>query len=137
MRPCHQRIEPHQDTRPGLKLGWLEASPSMLRRIARRGYLDSGGSVAPFTSEVVACLLEAEAADGDEGGGGGARRARRAAAAAAHHAARRRCCGRLLPLRAQLRGAVRVRARRASAACACVGASHRRLLCMGEADRPA
>ena len=56
---------------PGLKLGWLEASPSMLRRIARRGYLDSGGSVAPFTSEVVACLLEAEAADGDEGGGGG------------------------------------------------------------------
>ena len=50
---------------PGIKLGWLEASPAMLERLACRGYLNSGGSVAPFTSEVVAGLLASS-------GGGGA-----------------------------------------------------------------
>jgi len=47
---------------PGLRLGWIEASPSLIRRIKERGYVVSGGSVAPFVSEVVAEMLEPEAA---------------------------------------------------------------------------
>ena len=38
---------------PGLRLGWLEAHASVLRRLAQRAYLTSGGGVAPFTSLVV------------------------------------------------------------------------------------
>ena len=36
--------------------------PARLRRIASRGYLSSGGGVAPFVSEVACELLEAERA---------------------------------------------------------------------------
>jgi len=43
-----------------LRLGWVEAPPALLRRIASRGYLSSGGGVAPFVSEVACELLEAE-----------------------------------------------------------------------------
>lgn len=38
---------------PGLRLGWLEAPVGVLRRLAQRAYLTSGGGVAPFTSMVV------------------------------------------------------------------------------------
>ena len=38
---------------PGLRLGWLEAHVSVLRRLAQRAFLVSGGGVAPFTSLVV------------------------------------------------------------------------------------
>ncbi|CAE8601644.1 unnamed protein product [Polarella glacialis] len=43
---------------PGLRLGWIEASGDLLSRIAKRGYIQSGGSVAPFASEIVSELLE-------------------------------------------------------------------------------
>ena len=43
---------------PALRLGWIEAAPSLLKRIAARGYLISGGGVAPYVSEVVSELLE-------------------------------------------------------------------------------
>ncbi|CAE8600782.1 unnamed protein product [Polarella glacialis] len=43
---------------PGLRLGWIEASGQLLSRIAKRGYIQSGGSVAPFASEIVSELLE-------------------------------------------------------------------------------
>ena len=46
---------------PGLRLGWLEAAPSLLARVAERGYLVSGGGVAPFVSEVVAEVLSSGA----------------------------------------------------------------------------
>ena len=38
---------------PGLRLGWLEAHPAVLRSLVQRAYLVSGGGVAPFTSLVV------------------------------------------------------------------------------------
>jgi DNA-binding transcriptional MocR family regulator len=44
---------------PGLRVGWLEAAPTLLERISSRGYLTSGGSVAPFASDIVAELLDA------------------------------------------------------------------------------
>ena len=42
---------------PGLRLGWAEASPALVAKLASRGYLVSGGAVAPFASEVVSELL--------------------------------------------------------------------------------
>lgn len=42
---------------PALRLGWLEASPALLAKVAARGYLVSGGAVAPFAAEVVGELL--------------------------------------------------------------------------------
>ena len=46
---------------PGLRCGWLEASSALIARISRRGYIVSGGSVAPFASEIVAELLSSGA----------------------------------------------------------------------------
>jgi 2-aminoadipate transaminase len=43
---------------PGLRLGWIQGSPDLLRRLATCGFLDSGGGLAPFTSAVVCSLLE-------------------------------------------------------------------------------
>ena len=43
---------------PGLRLGWIQGSPDLLRRLATCGFLDSGGGLAPFTSAVVGSLLE-------------------------------------------------------------------------------
>jgi DNA-binding transcriptional MocR family regulator len=43
---------------PGLRLGWVQGSPELLRRLAACGFLDSGGGLAPFTSAVVCSLLE-------------------------------------------------------------------------------
>jgi DNA-binding transcriptional MocR family regulator len=66
---------------PGLRLGWIEASPSLISRISERGYVISGGSVAPFVSEIVAEMLpvlgaagsgSADASGGGEGVGFGA-----------------------------------------------------------------
>jgi len=42
---------------PGLRLGWLEAAPALVDRISQRGYIISGGGVAPFASEIVSELL--------------------------------------------------------------------------------
>src|SRR5688572_10658696 len=35
---------------PGLRLGWLQAHPDIIRRFAACGLLDSGGGMNPFTS---------------------------------------------------------------------------------------
>jgi 2-aminoadipate transaminase len=43
---------------PGLRLGWIQGSPQLLRTIATCGFLDSGGGLAPFTSGIVGRLLE-------------------------------------------------------------------------------
>jgi DNA-binding transcriptional MocR family regulator len=48
---------------PGLRLGWLECDPSLATAIANRGYVVSGGCVAPFTAGVVAqAILSGDAA---------------------------------------------------------------------------
>jgi 2-aminoadipate transaminase len=43
---------------PGLRLGWVQASPRLLRQLAECGLLDSGGGLNPFTSAVVLSALE-------------------------------------------------------------------------------
>ena len=43
---------------PGLRLGWIEAAPLLLERLAASGLLQSGGGLNPFTSEIVRSLLE-------------------------------------------------------------------------------
>lgn len=45
---------------PGLRLGWLQAAPSLLRTLTGSGLLDSGGGLNPFTSHVVRAVLEEE-----------------------------------------------------------------------------
>ena len=61
-RPRRQRRLVHQDPLARARLGWPEAAP--LPRAAERGYLVSGGGVAPFVSEVVAEVLERRAERG-------------------------------------------------------------------------
>jgi len=48
---------------PGLRLGWIQGAPPLLRRLAACGFLDSGGGLAPFTSALVGGLLERGALD--------------------------------------------------------------------------
>jgi DNA-binding transcriptional MocR family regulator len=43
---------------PGLRLGWLQAAPTLIERIARCGLLDSGGGLNPFASGVVRSAME-------------------------------------------------------------------------------
>jgi len=43
---------------PGLRLGWMLASPEIVRRCTGSGLLDSGGGVNHFTAHVVAALME-------------------------------------------------------------------------------
>ncbi len=49
---------------PGLRLGWLQAAPDIVRRCVRSGLLDSGGGVNHFTAHVAAALLERGLLDG-------------------------------------------------------------------------
>jgi DNA-binding transcriptional MocR family regulator len=49
---------------PGLRLGWVQASEDLLDVLAARGQLRSGGGVNPFTSAVVAPVLEDGGVDG-------------------------------------------------------------------------
>jgi DNA-binding transcriptional MocR family regulator len=42
---------------PGLRLGWLQASPARVARIVGCGLLDSGGGLNPFTSGVVGSAI--------------------------------------------------------------------------------
>jgi len=48
---------------PGLRLGWIQAHPSVIQRLAGCGQLDSGGGMNPFTSAVVRYVI----ASGDLG----------------------------------------------------------------------
>lgn len=42
---------------PGLRLGWIQAAPTVLDRLIARGQLVSGGGLNPFAAPVVARLL--------------------------------------------------------------------------------
>jgi 2-aminoadipate transaminase len=43
---------------PGLRLGWIHASPDILRPLVVCGMLDSGGGLNPFTSGLVRSVIE-------------------------------------------------------------------------------
>jgi DNA-binding transcriptional MocR family regulator len=43
---------------PGLRLGWMQAHPKIIQRLAGCGLLDSGGGLNPFTSAIVRSLIE-------------------------------------------------------------------------------
>ena len=43
---------------PGLRLGWVQANPAMIRRFVTSGLVDSGGGLNPFTSALVRVALE-------------------------------------------------------------------------------
>jgi 2-aminoadipate transaminase len=43
---------------PGLRLGWVQAHPAVIKRLASSGLLDSGGGMNPFTSALVRGLIE-------------------------------------------------------------------------------
>jgi DNA-binding transcriptional MocR family regulator len=43
---------------PGLRLGWLMASPQIVQRCIQSGVLDSGGGLSHFTAHVVAAFIE-------------------------------------------------------------------------------
>jgi 2-aminoadipate transaminase len=44
---------------PGLRLGWMQAYPSKIKRLTSSGLLGSGGGLNPFTSAIVRELIEA------------------------------------------------------------------------------
>ncbi|NTW03680.1 MAG: PLP-dependent aminotransferase family protein [Oscillochloris sp.] len=48
---------------PGLRLGWMLASPHLVRRCAGCGLLDSGGGINHFTAHIVATFLELDLLD--------------------------------------------------------------------------
>ncbi len=43
---------------PGLRLGWMQAKPSLLEPFIVCGYLDSGGGLNPFVSSIVNSVIE-------------------------------------------------------------------------------
>ncbi|MBU1697197.1 MAG: aminotransferase class I/II-fold pyridoxal phosphate-dependent enzyme, partial [Proteobacteria bacterium] len=43
---------------PGLRLGWMQAQPSLLEPFITCGYLGSGGGLSPFVSSIVNSLIE-------------------------------------------------------------------------------
>jgi DNA-binding transcriptional MocR family regulator len=43
---------------PGLRLGWIQAAPALLQRLANSGMLESGGGLNPFVSGIVRSTLE-------------------------------------------------------------------------------
>jgi DNA-binding transcriptional MocR family regulator len=43
---------------PGLRLGWIQAHGTVIKRLAGSGLLDSGGGMNPFTSALVRGLIE-------------------------------------------------------------------------------
>jgi len=43
---------------PGLRLGWMQAHPSILSRFAASGLLDSGGGLNPFTAALLRHLIQ-------------------------------------------------------------------------------
>ncbi len=50
---------------PGLRLGWMQAHPRVIGRLAGCGLLDSGGGLNPFTSAIVRGLLEDDGLEGN------------------------------------------------------------------------
>ncbi len=43
---------------PGLRLGWIQADPTLIESFLARGYLNSGGGLNPFVSSVVNSMIE-------------------------------------------------------------------------------
>ena len=43
---------------PGLRLGWIQAGPDLIRRLSTSGLVDSGGGLNPFTSAIVQSVIE-------------------------------------------------------------------------------
>ena len=43
---------------PGLRLGWVQAAPQLVKGLTQSGMLDSGGGLNPFTSGLVRSVLE-------------------------------------------------------------------------------
>jgi len=43
---------------PGLRLGWMQAKPSLLEPFIASGYLESGGGLNPFVSGIVQSMIE-------------------------------------------------------------------------------
>jgi DNA-binding transcriptional MocR family regulator len=43
---------------PGLRLGWIQAHPRVIQRLASSGLLESGGGMNPYTSALVRGLIE-------------------------------------------------------------------------------
>ena len=43
---------------PGLRLGWMQAKPSLLEPFIASGYLESGGGLNPFVSGIVNSMIE-------------------------------------------------------------------------------
>jgi 2-aminoadipate transaminase len=43
---------------PGLRLGWIQASPSLLQKFTKSGQLDSGGALNPVISAIVHSAIE-------------------------------------------------------------------------------
>lgn len=43
---------------PGLRLGWIQAAPRLLQKLAQSGLVASGGGLNPFTSSIVCSALE-------------------------------------------------------------------------------
>jgi DNA-binding transcriptional MocR family regulator len=43
---------------PGLRLGWMQAKPSLLEPFIASGYLESGGGLNPFVSGIVHSIIE-------------------------------------------------------------------------------
>jgi DNA-binding transcriptional MocR family regulator len=43
---------------PGLRLGWVQTGPQLLKRLIGCGLLDSGGGLNPFTSALVCSVIE-------------------------------------------------------------------------------
>lgn len=44
---------------PGLRLGWVQAHPTVIKKMSCCGLLDSGGGMNPFTSAIMRYLIEA------------------------------------------------------------------------------
>ncbi len=43
---------------PGMRLGWIQTSPQLIERLARSGFINSGGCVNQFTSNIVREVMD-------------------------------------------------------------------------------
>jgi 2-aminoadipate transaminase len=43
---------------PGLRLGWIQTHPDMMKRLINNGLISSGGGLNPFTSAIVQSVIE-------------------------------------------------------------------------------
>ena len=43
---------------PGLRLGWIQTSPTLMQKLLKNGFINSGGSINHFTSHVVRLAID-------------------------------------------------------------------------------